>query len=184
MTYVYAKCKDQLKRPLWEDMLKWSATRYPWCIIGNFNFISSIDEKLGGKDYNITKSLEFISIIEACGLLDLGYSGQNYTWCNHRKDGSRIWKRLDRGMTNDKWLETMPHSSITHLPSVGSDHCPLLMEICDFQTNVIKYFKFLNCWTENESFLTTVENCWKREVIGNPMWRLHTKIRRLTTTLR
>ncbi|TMW88920.1 hypothetical protein EJD97_017904 [Solanum chilense] len=24
MTYVYAKCKDQLRRPLWNSMLKWS----------------------------------------------------------------------------------------------------------------------------------------------------------------
>ena len=79
---------------------------------------------MGGRDYNITKSLEFINIIETCGLVDMGYNGQKLTWCNHRKDGARIWKRLDRGMINDQWLEKMPHSSLTHRPSVGSDHCP------------------------------------------------------------
>nr|XP_010313000.1 uncharacterized protein LOC104644619 [Solanum lycopersicum] len=157
---------------------------YPWSILGDFNVITSTSEKLGGKDYNINKSLEFISIIEACGLVDMGYYGQDYTWCNHRRDGARIWKRLDRGMTNDKWIETMPHSSITHLPSVGSDHCPLFIEICDIQSNTIKYFKFLNLSTENDSFYKTVENCWKRDVIGNPMWNFHTKLRRLTKTLR
>ena len=52
----------------------------------------------------------------------MDYNGQSYTWCNHRKDGARIWKRLDRGMVNDKWLERMPQTNITHLPSVGSDH--------------------------------------------------------------
>ncbi|XP_069152141.1 uncharacterized protein [Solanum lycopersicum] len=30
----------------------------------------------------------------------------------------------------------------------------------------------------------TVEKCWKRDVIGNPMWNFHTKLRRLTKTLR
>ncbi len=184
MTYVYAKCKDQLRKPLWEVMLKRSESRNPWCVLGDFNVITSISEKLGGRDYNINKSLEFISIIEACGLIDMGYKGQNYTWCNHRRDGARIWKRLDRGLTNDKWIETMPHSSITHLPSVGSDHSPLLMEINDTQSNIIKYFKFLNYWTENTSFLTTVESCWNKEVTGNPMWILHSKLRRLTKTLR
>ena len=78
----------------------------------------------------------------------------------------------------------MPQSSITHLPSVGSDHSPLLMEMNNNQSNVIKYFKFLNYWTENVSFLQIVENCWKKKVIGNPMWLLHTKMRRLTKTLR
>ena len=101
MTYVYAKCKDQLRKPLWDSMLQWSDTRYPWFIIGDFNVIASSNEKLGGREYNITKSLEFINIIETCGLVDMGYNGQKFTWCNHRKDGARIWKRLDRGMIND-----------------------------------------------------------------------------------
>ena len=184
MTYVYAKCKDQLRKPLWDVMLKRSESMNPWCVLGDFNVITSTSEKLGGRDYNINKSLEFISIIEACGLVDMGYYGQNYTWCNHRRDGARIWKRLDRGMTNDKWIDIMPHSSITHLPSIGSDHSPLLMEIGDIQSNIIKYFRFLNCWTENDSFLSTVEQCWNRAATGNPMWILHTKLRRLTNTLR
>ncbi|XP_004248595.1 uncharacterized protein [Solanum lycopersicum] len=113
VTYVYAKCKNQLRKPLWDIMLKRSETMYPWSILGDFNVITSTSEKLD-----------------------------------------------------------------------GSDHCPLLMEIGDIQSNSIKYFKFLNCSTENESFLKTVENCWKRDVIGNPMWNFHTKLRRLTKTLR
>ena len=184
ITFVYAKCKDHLRRPLWNSMLKWADTRYPWCTIGDFNVISSTKEKKGGRDYNISKSLEFISVIEACGLVDMGYSGQNYTWCNHRKNGDRVWKRLDRGMVNDNWLEKMPQSSITHLPAVGSDHSPLLMEMNNNQSAVIKYFKFLNYWTENDHFLSTVNNCWNRHVKGEPMWILHTKLKRLTKTLR
>ena len=90
MTFVYAKCKDQLRKPLWESMLKWSAPSYPWCTICDFNVISSTQENIGGREYNINKSLELISIIEACGLVDMLYNGQNYTWCSHRKDGARI----------------------------------------------------------------------------------------------
>nr|XP_019068134.1 uncharacterized protein LOC109119692 [Solanum lycopersicum] len=72
----------------------------------------------------------------------------------------------------------------TRARSRGSDHCPLLMEMNENKENAIKYFKFLNCWTENESFLHIVENCWKKKVAGNPMWIFHTKMRRLTKTLR
>ena len=115
-------------------------------------------EKLGGKAYNINKSLESISIIEACGLMDMGYNGKKYSLCNHKKNWDRVWKRLDKGMVNDKWLDKMPQSNITHLPSVGSDHCPLLLEMNNTQSTVIKYFKFLNYWTDNEFFHT---NCGK-----------------------
>ncbi|KAG5580308.1 hypothetical protein H5410_050935 [Solanum commersonii] len=46
----------------------------------------------------------------------------------------------------------------------------------------IKYFKFLHCWTESDTFMNTVEECWSRTVQGNPMWRLHQKMKRLATT--
>lgn len=63
--------------------------------------------------------------------MDIGYNGHPYIWCNHRKDGARIKKTLDRGLVNIKLLERMPETIITHLPLVGSGHCPLLMEMSD-----------------------------------------------------
>ncbi|XP_055802719.1 uncharacterized protein LOC129871761 [Solanum dulcamara] len=183
VTFVYAKCKDHLRRPLWDSMLQQSATSLPWCTLGDFNVITDPQEKLGGVTYNMKKSLEFISIIEACGLQDLGFCGQRYTWSNLRGIMFRIWKRLDRGMVNDKWLEMMPQTTITHLPSVGSDHCPLLLEMTDQNQQHTKYFKFLNCWTEQPSFLDTVSNCWNRTMEGNPMWCFHQKMKRLAATL-
>ncbi|KAM3286888.1 hypothetical protein P3S67_025687 [Capsicum chacoense] len=86
-------------------------------------------------------------------------------------------------MVNDKWLETMPHTSITHLPSVGSDHCPLLMEVQEIPQTNIRYFKFLHWWTENQTFLDTVRSCWNRDTTGNPMWTFHVKMKRLAATL-
>ncbi|KAK4729629.1 hypothetical protein R3W88_022617 [Solanum pinnatisectum] len=130
MTFVYAKCKDYLRKPLWDRLLHLADTRndIPWCTVGDYNVITDTEEKLGGIPYNMKKSLEFIGIIEACGLLDLGFNGPKFTWSNQRGIQFRIWKRLDRAMVNDRWLQYMPHTSITHLPS-GSDHRPLLMEI-------------------------------------------------------
>lgn len=72
-----------------------------WCTIGDFNVITTPEEKHGGLAYNMNKSFEFISVIEACGLVNLGYSGQHFTWCNQRSEEHRVWKRLDRAMVND-----------------------------------------------------------------------------------
>ncbi|KAK6780088.1 hypothetical protein RDI58_022272 [Solanum bulbocastanum] len=184
-TFIYAKCKEYLRKPLWDRLLYFAdkTDSIPWCTVGDFNVITDADEKLGGCVYNMKKSLEFIGVIEACGLMDLGFSGPKFTWSNHRGINSRIWKRLDRAMVNDKWLQDMPHSNITHLPSVGSDHCPLLMEITARSEEHIKYFKFLNCWVEQPSFTETVERCWNRPVEGNPMWSFHQKLKRLSCTL-
>lgn len=94
-----------------------------------------------------------------------------------------IWKRLDRTLVNDKWLESMPQTTITNLPFEGSDHCPLLMEMVVRQENTMKYFKFLNCWVDNQSFMETVKACWNTEITGDPMWIFHEKIKRLASTL-
>ncbi|KAH0700920.1 hypothetical protein KY284_015135 [Solanum tuberosum] len=86
-------------------------------------------------------------------------------------------------MVNDKWLEVMPQTTIENLSSVGSDHSPLLMEMTKVIENHIKYFKFLHFWVDNGNFLKTVQQCWEKGVNGNPIWRLHQKMKRITATL-
>ncbi|KAK4707382.1 hypothetical protein R3W88_033071 [Solanum pinnatisectum] len=129
------------------------------------------------------KSLEFIAVTEACGLIDLGFSGQKFTWSNNRGLHSRVWNRLDRSMVNDSWLENMPQTTIIHLPSVGSDHCPLLMENKDTNEDPVKYFKFLNCWADHPNFLETAQACWEMEIEGHSMWKFHQKLKILAGTL-
>lgn len=41
VNYVHAKCKDYLRKPLWDELLHYSDTNLPWCMIGDFNVISS-----------------------------------------------------------------------------------------------------------------------------------------------
>ncbi|KAH0737822.1 hypothetical protein KY290_036527 [Solanum tuberosum] len=124
ISFIYAKFKDHLRRPLWEKLMQLSDKDIPWCTIGDFNVITSTEVKQGGVPYNMNKSFDFLSVIEACGLMDLGNSGHHFTWWNQRATEARVWKRLDRAMTNDKWLEHMPQTTITHLPALGSDHNP------------------------------------------------------------
>ncbi|KAK4706662.1 hypothetical protein R3W88_033794 [Solanum pinnatisectum] len=95
--------------------------------------------------------------------MDLGFNGPRFTWSNQRGINFRMWKRLDRAMVNDKWLKNMPQTTINHLPSVGSDHCPLLMETNTRVDTHIKYFRFLNYWTDQPSFEETVTECWNRD---------------------
>ena len=57
------------------------------------------------------ETFEFINIVEACGLVEIGHNGQPYAWCNHNEEVARIWKRLNRGLVNDKLLEKMPQTN-------------------------------------------------------------------------
>ena len=73
-----------------------------------------MEEKHGEVPYNIRKSMDFIAVIEACGFLDIGFSGKKFTLSNKRGINHRIWKKLDRAMVNDSWLTKMPQTTITH----------------------------------------------------------------------
>ncbi|XP_019224306.1 PREDICTED: uncharacterized protein LOC109205995 [Nicotiana attenuata] len=184
ISVVYAKCKPLLRRPLWDNLrLKSSDATVPWCAIGDFNTIASIEEKIGGLPYQINKSIEFLSMMEDCGFTDLGFYGPRYTWSNGRGPCAIVWKRLDRGLVNDSWLTSFPATTITHLASAGSDHSPLLMEMHVRPDSAKRYFKFLNCWTENPTFLPLVQATWDKQFQGNPMWIFYQKTKALCSEL-
>lgn len=75
MTFVYAKWKDNLRRPLWDRMLHFSSLTMTWCVVGDFNMITSIDEKFRGAPYNIRKRFYIIGVIKSCDLINIGFSG-------------------------------------------------------------------------------------------------------------
>ncbi|CAN1282632.1 hypothetical protein LINPERPRIM_LOCUS18124 [Linum perenne] len=55
-------------------------------------------------------------------LIDIGYTGPEFTWSNLHQDHTLIDERLDRFLLNDQWLEQFPESSVIHLDPRYSDH--------------------------------------------------------------
>lgn len=96
----------------------------------------------------MSKSLPFINCIVGSELIDIGYSGNPFTWCNGWAPGRRIWARLDRVLVNSEWLQRFADTSVTHLVRIGSDHDSLLIFTYNPRWEPKKYFKFLDFWTE------------------------------------
>lgn len=105
----------------------------------------------------MSKSMYILSMIEDSGLVDLGYYDHKYTWSNGRGQNYIFSKRLDRCLVNYQRLTIFPATTVSHLASADSDHNPLLMEINVRQDNGKRYFKFLNCWVDNDKFMSLVE---------------------------
>lgn len=145
MIFFYAKCRDTLRRPLWNNLVQLSASTLPWCTIRDFNIITEVCEKLWGIPYDMRKCFEFLGVIEAYGLTDLGFHSPKFTWSNLRGVQFRIWKRLDKVMVSDAWLKYIPFTTIIHLSFMRFDHFPLLLKIQERVESYVKYFKFLDC---------------------------------------
>ncbi|KAA3460273.1 reverse transcriptase [Gossypium australe] len=71
---------------------------------------------------------EFRKVLAECDLLDLGYTGQKYTWEMGNFEDTNIRRRLNRGVANNEWLNLFNDYLVQHLPHSLSDHCPILIQ--------------------------------------------------------
>ena len=72
---------------------------------------------------------DFRDCLGRCGLLDLGYVGQRFTWCNGRYGDQRTKLRLDRMVAIEDWLKLYPEASVHHFSMSNSDHCLLVLAL-------------------------------------------------------
>lgn len=54
----------------------------------------------GSFNYYSIKSQFFNEFVSLNWLMDLGFMGSNYTWCNGQSGLARRWARLDRFLAN------------------------------------------------------------------------------------
>jgi hypothetical protein len=73
-----------------------------WLVIGDWNEILYSHEKEGGNPRPIQYMQAFRDALTDCGLEDLGYTGDIFTWIRKRsRMGPGIRERLDRACANE-----------------------------------------------------------------------------------
>lgn len=72
----------------------------PWLIMGDFNEIMHLSEKVGGNLRPEWQMRSFVETINRCQLRDSGFTRSELTWS--RRLGSRGWvrERLDRAFVS------------------------------------------------------------------------------------
>ncbi|RAL53575.1 hypothetical protein DM860_012190 [Cuscuta australis] len=114
------------RKDLWEFLQK-STVTYPWCVLGDFNTVLKMDERVGGNPVNWEEITEFSSCLSTCGLEDLPYEGSKYTWCNNQGLGKLIYSKLDRIMGNVEWLLKFDFKACFREGGV-SDHSAMILK--------------------------------------------------------
>ncbi|KAJ8448033.1 hypothetical protein Cgig2_028909 [Carnegiea gigantea] len=95
--------------------------------LGDFNETRSMSERKNCSDNLQQRCSNFDNWINNNGLIDLGFSGPEFTWCRGIKPEHRKYARLDRGLCNLQWRLRFEEASIRHLLQNQSDHCPTLI---------------------------------------------------------
>ena len=128
ITGFYGKPKEQLRHEIWL-LLKHPKSRSstPWLCIGDYNEILASREKEGGNPKPLQLMNNFCNTLLHCNLIDLGYSGNIFTWNNGRESDAFVQLRLDRACATMEWKELFPQARVSHLQASYSNHVPILL---------------------------------------------------------
>jgi len=75
----------------------------PAIFVGDLSCIACPEEKRGGgAPFNVDSEITyFLNLFTLTGLIDLGYKGSSFTWCNNQHGVARLWERLDRASASE-----------------------------------------------------------------------------------
>lgn len=160
---IYASPRFRMRKMLWEELLSLSSNLdKPWLLLGDFNDIINENEKMGGRKISYRRSKLFSDAINNCNLIDMGFIGPRFTWTNNRSTNP-IYQRLDRGWSNVEWVNMFPNYSLSHLPRLTSDHCPILLNLeQNVRATGPKPFRFEPMWILDKHFLDIVDQAWPK----------------------
>ncbi|CAN1127223.1 Putative ribonuclease H protein At1g65750 [Linum perenne] len=146
--------------------------------MGGFNAIIDPSEKIGGLPPRHNSTKAFKEFIFNNHLMDLGYTGNKFTWSNLQEGDDNIKVRLDRELCSFSWRTYYDKAIIHHEPMIGSDHSPIRLQFYGNANKKTAPFRFDERWMENQDCLETITNDW------NPARSCQNNLMMIQTTMR
>ena len=164
---VYAAPSPSRRGGLWQELEEVIRTAIgPVILGGDFNTIVRMDERSGGNGRLSQDSLTFGDWINDMSLIDMGFSGNQFTWKRGKSASTFVAKRLDRvlccAQSRLKWQE----ARVTHLPFLASDHALLYLQLTpEVQGNACRRpFRFEAAWLQHSEFQELLTASWDRDI--------------------
>ncbi|XP_042962521.1 uncharacterized protein LOC122296792 [Carya illinoinensis] len=144
-----------------------SRIQTPWLCMGDFNEIMYQDEKFGFGTRPFKQMEEFRLALVDCGLMDTGFIGSIFTWCNKREGLDLTKSRLDRALINEDWENLFDINQTHVLPGQCSDHNPLLIHSVNSKQEVVlkrRLFKYEVAWGNREGCKELIKEVWRQRI--------------------
>ncbi|KAF9598420.1 hypothetical protein IFM89_027853 [Coptis chinensis] len=96
LSCIYGSPTPSIRREQWKILPSLlPPSNILWLCIGDFNDVSSNSEKRGGPLLFPSQMQYFNNMIQDCCLMDMGFIGSPFTWCNNQQGLRQVFKRLD-----------------------------------------------------------------------------------------
>ncbi|KAJ8432338.1 hypothetical protein Cgig2_020687 [Carnegiea gigantea] len=100
ITFVYGRNLEDQRIPLWGDLMSLAQSlEDPWYMLGDFNSVLKLGERIGGVEVTDGETSDFAACIKQCGLQEFNYKRAFFTWTN-----KTVWSRIDRALHNELYL--------------------------------------------------------------------------------
>ena len=105
--------------------------------------------------------------------VDLGFSGNKFTWAKGNWGSAPIKRRLNRGVASISWRLAYPNAAISHIGAIKSDHSPILLDTNPKDSFTHRPFRFEAAWLRDESCHSVIENAWNIQASGSEFIKLY-----------
>ena len=147
-----------------------SSLNLPWLLIRDLNTILTDSEhRERNFDNYANKSMVLNSFLPGDHLVDLGFIGPKFTWCNGQSGLARRWATLDKFPANTEWISHFEYYANKHLARTLSDHSMLFLKARLFAYRKSRIFRFDNYWLDYSGCHEAVINAWNATPNGSPL---------------
>ncbi|XP_026398856.1 uncharacterized protein LOC113294671 [Papaver somniferum] len=122
--------------------------------------LSSYDRKSFSTSKPITPPI-IHKTISTFGVQEIPFTGNPFTWSNHRKQSQYVTTRLDRALSTTEWLSIFPDAILYNLIPICSDHSPILLNTNSKTSNLYKPFRLYETWTKHPTFKAMIQDSWE-----------------------
>ena len=173
------------RRKAWENLHALiQSLNNPWMCFGDFHVMVEEAEKEGGIRGSTSAPNFLKELLFDFGAVDLGHSGNKFTWWNKRWGKGAIKERLDCAISCINWRVAFPKGTVFHLGAVNSDHSPLLIDTNPIDEFVPRPFRFEVMWTRDPHCGGIIKKAWELEIIGLKCFKLYCKQAIMTSALK
>ncbi|CAM8905799.1 unnamed protein product [Rhodiola kirilowii] len=171
VTLFYGHPMVNKRAETWELLRRLNAdVDLPWLVFGDFNEVLFGWEVKGKCIRGEWQMKRFRSVIEECGLTDLGFRGPIFTFSNKRKGIFETKARLDRALANKAWREHFPDAEVVHETSGMSDHSPIIIKWEGTKRiGKLKLFRFEPMWLKHREYGRKIREIWSHCSGGNAL---------------
>ncbi|XP_062099754.1 uncharacterized protein LOC133805589 [Humulus lupulus] len=183
-TFVYGLNTIDVRKSLWEDLLKIKFPVKPWILLGDFNAVFNCEDRFGGVPIAMKELNDSTLWLAQAHVEALKRTGSFFTWSNNQEGASRIYSRIDHALVNEDWHDIFPYSFAHFSWETSSDHCSCVIAASISEKIRFKPFRYFNFWADHQDFKGAVLASWEKPLAVKGLKGLYYKLMRLKHSLK